>query len=396
MKDLPQVKNGYKRYSLSLTGENSHIFDLQAGQGSLSIGTKGISEGKYDIWVEPGDTINWDAFNECFTYYGERQKKEHPFGDWPRWIYYSGMDTGFIEWTSKRKTEGFHWTPTKDVSVDMENVVISERTINLKQHVKMTVGPKVRMLVLEGNPENAEVKTCGKAPELVFALKDYENPDNIYRIPDFKELQDTAFVGIESSPVGDVFDCESLRQFKHVKTLNIWGNVKNTSVLSELTELENIGMRYVPDMSGFPDVRSWKNLDRFIGWNIEETAGKDLRKQLKALEKEKELDYQISQLRSKTWFATEYDNPFKNWEGTKGRKASKLYKDYLKEIKKVPDEASVRDNIIRFTEAFNAFDDLDTVEREDTYDAVRRLIMASPFEIDENIWLEWFDGTRDF
>ena len=149
-------------------------------------------------------------------------------------------------------------------------------------------------------------------------------------------------------------------------------------------------------MSGFPDVRSWKNLDRFIGWNIEETAGKDLRKQLKALEKEKELDYQISQLRSKTWFATEYDNPFKNWEGTKGRKASKLYKDYLKEIKKVPDEASVRDNIIRFTEAFNAFDDLDTVEREDTYDAVRRLIMASPFEIDENIWLEWFDGTRDF
>ena len=62
----------------------------------------------------------------------------------------------------------------------------------------------------------------------------------------------------------------------------------------------------------------------------------------------------------------------------------------------MPDEASVRDNIIRFTEAFNAFDDLDTVEREDTYDAVRRLIMASPFEIDENIWLEWFDSTRDF
>lgn len=396
MKDLPEVKNGYKRYSLSLTGENSHIFDLQIGQGSLSIGTKGISEGKYDIWVEPGDTINWDAFNECFTYYGERQKKEHPFGDWPRWIYYSGMDTGFIEWTAKRKTESFHWTPTKEVSVDMENVVISELTLNLKHHVKITVGPKVRMLVLEGNPENAEVKTCGKAPELVFVLKDYENPDNIYRIPDFKELQDTAFVGIESSPVGDVFDCESLRQFKHVKTLNIWGNVKKTSILSELTELESIGMRYVPDMSGFPDVRSWKNLDRFIGWNIEETAGKDLRKQLKALEKEKELDYQISQLRSKTWFATEYDNPFKNWEGTKGRKASKLYKDYLKEIKKVPDEATVKDSIIRFTEAFNTFDDLDTVEREDTYDAVRRLIMASPIEIDENIWLEWFDSTRDF
>ncbi len=400
MKNADSIKSepkpGYKRYNLSLTGENSHVFDLQLGQGSLSIGTKGVSEGKYDIWVEPEDTINWDAFNECYTGYGECHKDEYPFGDWPRWIYYSGIDTGFVKWTSKRKTETFNWTPTEDISVDMRNVEIKELKINLYKHINITVGSKIKMLVLGGNPENADVKTCGKVPDMVFALKEYENPDNVYRIPICKELQDTEFVGVELSPVGDVFDCECLRQFRHVKTLNIWGNVRNTAVLSELTELESIGMRYVPDMSGFPDVRIWKKLNRFIGWNIEETAGKNLRKQLKTLEKEKELEYHISQLRSKTWFATEYDNPFKNWEGTKGKKASKIYKDYLKEIKKVPDEATVKDSIISFTQGFNAFDDLDTVEREDVYDAVRRLIMASPFDIDESIWLKWFDDTRDF
>ena len=95
-----EPRRGYKRYSLSLTGENSHVFDLQLGQGSLSIGTKGVSEGKYDIWVEPGVTINWDAFNECYTGYGECHKDEYPFGNWPRWIYYSGIDTGFVKWTS--------------------------------------------------------------------------------------------------------------------------------------------------------------------------------------------------------------------------------------------------------------------------------------------------------
>ena len=62
----------------------------------------------------------------------------------------------------------------------------------------------------------------------------------------------------------------------------------------------------------------------------------------------------------------------------------------------MPDEESVKDWIISFTQGFNAFDDLDTVEREDVYDAIRRLIVASPFEIDESIWLKWFDNTRDF
>ncbi len=387
---------GYKRYSLSLTGENSHVFDLQLGQGSLSIGTKGVSKGKYDIWVEPGTAINWDAFNECYTGYGECHKDEHLFGDWPRWIHYSGIDTGFIEWTSKRKTESFNWTPTEDVSVDMGNVDIKELTINLYKHVKITVGLKIKKLILEGNPENVDVKICGKAPDMVFVLKEYNNSDNVYRIPICKELHDTEFVGIELSPVGDAFDCDCLRQFKHLKHLNIWGNVRNIAVLSELSELETIGMRYIPDMSGFPDVRSWKKLYRIIGWNIEETAGKNLRKELKALEKEKVIEYHISELRSKTWYATEYDNPFKNWEGAKGKKASKLYRDYIKDMKKASDESTVQDIIVNFTEAFNTLGDLDTVEREDIYDAINRLIIASPFEIDESVWLKWFDNTRDF
>ena len=58
---------------ISLTGKDSHRVMIPAGQGSFSIGTKGLSEGTYDVWVEPDSVINWDAFNEFLT--GDRDRK---------------------------------------------------------------------------------------------------------------------------------------------------------------------------------------------------------------------------------------------------------------------------------------------------------------------------------
>ncbi len=56
----------------------------------------------------------------------------------------------------------------------------------------------------------------------------------------------------------------------------------------------------------------------------------------------------------------------------------------------------VREHIIRFTEAFNKFDDIETVEREEIADAVDCLVLASPFEIANKTWLQWFDEARDY
>lgn len=39
-----------KEYTISLTGVDSHKAALPLGQGSFSIGTKGISKGKYDVY----------------------------------------------------------------------------------------------------------------------------------------------------------------------------------------------------------------------------------------------------------------------------------------------------------------------------------------------------------
>ena len=61
-----------KEYIISLTGKDSHRVMIPAGQGSFSIGTKGLSEGEYDVWVEPDSVINWDAFNEFLTGYSNK------------------------------------------------------------------------------------------------------------------------------------------------------------------------------------------------------------------------------------------------------------------------------------------------------------------------------------
>ncbi len=78
------------------------------------------------------------------------------------------------------------------------------------------------------------------------------------------------------------------------------------------------------------------------------------------------------------------------------KKASKLYKDTLKEIKTADDEAMVREHIIRFTKAFNEFDDIDTVECEEISVAVNRLVQASNFKIPGDAWMQWFDEVREY
>ena len=92
----------------------------------------------------------------------------------------------------------------------------------------------------------------------------------------------------------------------------------------EFNELESLRLFSVPDLSELPLLACWEHLDHFLGVDIDEIAGKDIKKQLKVLEKERVIETHISKLRRKTWFATEYNNPFKDWEG----EIKDLYSDW--------------------------------------------------------------------
>ena len=73
-------------------------------------------------------------------------------------------------------------------------------------------------------------------------------------------------------------------------------------------------------MSGPPS--SWSGLNYFIAWNVEQDAGKALKKELAALAKTREFSYAaVAQLRKKAWFESEFNIPFTNWEGKNGKAA---------------------------------------------------------------------------
>lgn len=383
---------------LSLTGEDSHVFHKPSGQGSLSIGTKGISEGKYDIWVEEGYPINWEAFNGLYIPASRNDLHRHPYGDWPRWFYYSGDDAGFISWSSRRYIEDFTWILHRGTAVDLTGAHIGRFFLRVPEEpVKLKVGKQIGRLSVSGRLENLELQDCGGLTGAVFEHFVPQEGTDAYRLPVFDALRGALYISIGNEPMGQPFDCDSLLQFPELTCLSLWGNVTNLAALARLKHLESLELRYVPDLRGMPCLGCWAKLNCFIGYNIEETAGKAFRAQLRQLAKEREFAAaRVTQLRKAIWFATEYGIPFSDWEDKKAKAAVRAYKACLKEVGKAETEDSVRQAVTLFVRTFNRLPDMETVEREDVFTAVDQLVEAAGLGISRETGRAWFDGVREF
>lgn len=384
--------------NLSLTGENSHQIRIPKGQGSLSIGTKGISEGKYDVWVEDNSPINWDAFNQFYIPASLSRPQRPPYGDWPRWFYYSGNDMGFLSWSAKRHIEDFTWIPQKGVCVDLTEANIHRFFLHIPgEPTEVRMGEGIRQLFLSGHLENLEIQACADLPYLAFGPFASQEKEQPYRLPVFEDLKQVRGVSIHNEPVGQAFDCRSLLQFSGITWLSLWGNFTNLEALAEFKNLESLELRYVPDLTGMPQLAYWRNLNGFIGWNIEEIAGKALRAELRQLTKEREFSFaSVSKLRKAIWFITEYGIPFSGWEDKKAKAATRAYKACLKEVKKADNEELVHQAIARFVVALNQLPDMETNEREDAGTAVSQLVEAAQLGISQETGEAWFDEIRDF
>ena len=190
-------------------------------------------------------------------------------------------------------------------------------------------------------------------------------------------------IEIDAPVCGEPFDCESLLQFPALKSVSLNGAVCNLRVLGAFEGLNSIQIRYCRDLSGPPS--SWSKLDYFIAWNVEQDAGKALKKELTALAKTREFSYAaVAQLRKKAWFESEFNIPFTNWEGKNGKAAMRAYKTALKAIKKASCEREARAVIEELVGAINKLPDIETPEREDAYVAVRQIADNARFEIPQS------------
>lgn len=385
-----------KEIQLSLTKENSHNIILPLGQGSLAIGNIGMDNKLFDVLVDENLPINWDTFNSHFTGSGLSKKEMYPYGDWPRFFYYSGNDLGFIKWTEKRKTENFSWTPQKATTADFTKANIQNLSIqsnNVKIDLKL--GKNCRHFSISGDIENIEVQ----ANDGITSVSMHPNvsKNKIYQLPQFDQLKQITSLSISINPLDQPIDCKSLLQFKNLTSLSLSGNFIHLDCLKNFEKLERLAIRYAPNLENLPKLGSWEKLISFIGWNIEEKKGKLLRTEVKNLAREREMEYSsVSQLRSLIWFTTEYGIPFSAWEGKNAKIAIKNYKTALKELKKVKTEAEARKILIEFTQMFNNLPQIETTEREDIGEAIEQLRQVPAFEIDSKKANKWFDEARAY
>ncbi len=385
-----------KEIILSLTGKNSHKIVLPIAQGSLSIGLLGMDKKKFDVLVDKDKKINWDAFNDCYTGSGSQHKDKIPYGDWPRFFYYYGNDTGFAHWTVKRETEEFTWVPQKSVDIDISMSSIRNLYIHsLGYRIDIKMGEGVLLpyqgLYLSGDLETINISECRKL--FNFGLK--LEKDTI-DIPVFSNVRDIEHLTVSANVVGKPFDCKNLLQFKNVKGLSLSGNMINLDCLSEFKKLNRLALRQMLNLKTLPKLSVWDDLKSFIAVDIEKNRGKELRKELNILKKEREMDYStVSKLRDNIWYTTEYGIPFTSWNKN-SKKAIKKYKDSAKLLKKAENISSVKEIITDFTIFFNSFDNIETSEREDIGEAIFQLIEIPSFELDKKQVNEWFDLARDY
>lgn len=376
-------------FLLALTGEGSHKVKISAGQGSFAIGTKNESVGKFDALVEAGAQIMWSTFDDFTT----------PAGSlWPRVFYYSGADCNFAKWSEHRRIETFNWSPNKDVTLDCSLAQIDTLTIHSSGNkVKLLLGEGVRTIQLSGDLAAFEISATRGDKSLLLSPELPKDKTKQYTIPQFPAFHDITSLSVSLSAAGQALDCASLLQFQNAVFLDLSGNATNLQCLAELTNLKSIGLRMMPNLENFPSLTTWPRLSSFIGYVVEEQQGKILQKEVKALQSEKEFDYvNVSKLKSKLWFETEYGLPFSGWEPKSEKLAVKAFKAALKHVSKAKSVEEIELGIRNFIVELNLLPNLETEERENAGEAVLILHKAFAVAIAEDVVLQWFDTYRDF
>lgn len=387
-------------YPLDLTGPRSHTLVIEPGVGGLSIGPASLGK-KVNLHVEPEQRINWRAFDAFAT----------PAGSpWPRWLYYSGGDSGFLTWASERPIEGMEWTPIlpADMPVDASKSRIGRLTIKLSQtggRLRLTLpnretSPYFRLSVM-GNL--ARFSANGDMP-LSLALVPRTSPrknGGSFQLPDMGALHQVTDLSLRSEPMTQPISLQCLSRFPNLKSLSLYGSFSNLDQLAGQPQLKNLHLRYMPDLGGLPALNVWPELDSFIAFNVEEAAGKRLRQQVKAHAAVRPWAnlVSVSQLRKPEWWAAEYGRPFSSWPARLAKLANAAYDAALAALAHARSLAEAEAALIAFAARFNTLKGIETPERDDLGEAVWQLSQsehAARLGVTEEMAQSWFDAVRDY
>jgi len=387
--------SAWGRYVLNLTGPRSHVMRNEAGRGNLIVGPVRMGK-KADLHVAADEAIDWRVFEPFAT----------PAGSpWPRYLNYYGNDSGFFAWSQRRSIEQFSWAPAfadaRAIDAGAADIHALHLLLDeLSGQLQLTL-PACNSLSLSG--DLSRFAAAGQAPHSLSLLPTLSRRrgDAPYVLPELGPLQQVRSLSLHAGPLGQPISLAGIERFAALESLSLWGGFCDWPALAKLSSLDNLEIRFAPDLDGLPPLASWPKLDRFIAYNVEEAAGKALKAQIKARAKLREWsDYvSVSQLRKPEWWQREYGRPFAGWSGRAAKSANAAYDTALLALESAQDAAAVEAAIRAFASGFNQAKGIETVEREDIGEAVwqfSQLACVVALGVSEEQALQWFDQARDY
>ncbi|ALM82426.1 hypothetical protein [Bordetella sp. N] len=388
------------RFPIDLTGPGSHVLVRERGVGSLVIGPAALGKNA-DLHVEPQERIDWTVFDNFSTPAGS---------EWPRFLDYTGADTGFFEWARRRPIETMTWTAVLpgETSVDASQASIGRLIIKVGQ-----AGKHLRLRLPSGelNPyfflnlmgDLTRITVEGDLPQTLMLTPAtgktaHRGP---YRLPDLGALRQVESLMLQNGPLAQPVSLECLAGFTNLKSLSLHGAFHGLEQLAALTGLQDLALRYMPDLEGLPALEAFPALDSLIAFNVDEAAGKRLRQQIKARTAVRpwEGHASVTQLRKPEWWEQEYGRPFSGWPARLAKIANTAYDEALAGLSKARDLIAAQAVFTAFTERFNTLKGIETAERDDLGTAILLLSLtpaAAALGVSEEQAQRWFDERRGY
>ncbi|MFJ6533294.1 hypothetical protein [Microbacterium sp. NPDC091662] len=314
-----------------------------------------------------------------------------------------------FSWSEHRPIESLSYRATANVTTDLSRACIGALTLVSRGHrldVALPSATVCERVSLVGDPVDFAVHAAadGLVPRLEFVLPVRPSPDGepaladgsqgSRRLPQLTELGGIQEISVSSSPLDVPFDVSSLLQFPGLEDLELAGACANWESLQGLS-LRGLALRFVPDLSAFPSLSCWPDLERIIVFNCDADASKVMRSQMKKLPPT-ERHRSVSHPRTRTWFLEEYGLPFDAWPTKSAGKATAAFKAAVKTVKAATSTADTVGAISAFTAAANSWPEIETSEREDLARAVILLTKLSSAPIPETQAVAIFDAERTF
>ena len=387
-------------YPLDLTGPGSHTLVRALGVGSLVIAPPGCA-GKSDLQVALDQKINWAAFTPFAT----------PAGSpWPRVIHYTGQDQGIFEWSRQRPVEQLTWIPVLGTDTMVDATRSNIRTLAIQLDLP---GGNLQLLLPEQeiaanlhlsiSGDIGRFAAQGRLPRSLSLAPETgsRRETSVFQLPDMGELHDVHNVMLVNRPMSRPISLKCLSRFTQLKSLSLYGNFVDLEALAAQPQLQNLQLRYMPSLEGLPALASWPALDGFIAFNIEETAGKRLRQQLKARAQQRPWTEHasVSQLRKANGWESEFGRPFSAWPKRLAKQANEAYDSAVAALAAALSLAEAEAALTRFTIRFNTFKGIETSERDDLGQAIwllGRSQHALRVGVTDELAQQCFDAARDY